>query len=179
VDSQRERFRKAALFAEHQLSGRSLQALACTIEAYLAVDEEVFAEIDGDESSEPPVSAPVQAIAIRSEPSTESVREAFDRLVQGELSNFADSLETARLVYKKYPKLVKAKRWPARLRAAYIAERNEEPESNLSIDSPVITREQRAELKKRAREIARCWMLRDQGFSESDMKALKAMGVVL
>jgi len=85
VDSQRERFRKAALFAEHQLSGRSLQALACTIEAYLAVDERAFF-----------------------------------------------------------------------------------PRNNWGI-----------ELMKRAYKFARNRMLREQGYSESDIKALKAMGVAL
>jgi hypothetical protein len=175
------RFKEAVIAALNCLDDEALNHLAFTLEA--TVEYQSCCLPEEPEQEEP---APVGEVSVAggscdfpSEPPAASVREAFDRLVHSELAMFADNLETARLVYKDFPRLVTAKKWPARLRAAYIAERNEEPESNINIGSPVIAREERAEFKKKAVEIARCWMQRERGFSEVDVKLMKEMGVAL
>ena len=136
------RFKEAVSAALNHLDDQALESLASTIERYVDCWDDMKDDLQELQSIEPgPIAeSSVAGRQIASEPTAESVREAFDRLVESELANFADNLETARLVYSKYPKLVMAKRWPARLRAAFVAHRKCEPEVNIDIGSPVIAR---------------------------------------
>lgn len=51
----------------------------------------------------------------------------LDAVLESELANFARELAIARAFLKQFPELVHAKRFPARLRGAYVKEFKQEP----------------------------------------------------
>jgi hypothetical protein len=52
----------------------------------------------------------------------EQVDEAVARMVDGDLAQFADSLVTARVLWRQYPELVTAPGFPEHLREPYMKE---------------------------------------------------------
>ncbi len=67
------------------------------------------------------------------EPPAEMVEDALDLLTTMDLAMFADHVETARTIWRKFPELVESPVFPEQLRAAYAKERGEEPSDDCGL----------------------------------------------
>jgi hypothetical protein len=107
------------------------------------------------------------------------IQKALEHWIQTELSDFADQLDTARVMWRKYRELVEAPDFPEPFRAAFVAEYHCEPDDQDSIVDTALAPDLRERLLPEAIETARFWALREQGATEADANMLMKLGISL
>lgn len=97
------------------------------------------------------------------EPPAELVEKALDKLFISDLADFADHLETARTVWRRYKDLVECPEFPEKLRAAFLQERGWEPSDDCVIfGEKALKPGHRESQRGLAVEIARAWALSEK-----------------
>ena len=117
-------------------------------------------------------------VPIRPEdPPAELIQEALNSLVQSDLAQFANNLETARSIWRKCREFVEAPKFPEQLRAAFVEENHYEPDDDcLLMGEEVLEAGHRESLLPNAVNVARCWM-HNRREEDSDAKFLGALGI--
>jgi hypothetical protein len=88
----------------------------------------------------------------------ELIQKALDHSMSCDLYDFADTLETARSMWRKFPELVEAPEFPEQLRAAFVKEVGKEPDDACHLAGEgVLDAGYRESLLPRALEMARRW----------------------
>ena len=110
------------------------------------------------------------------------LQEALKRLMEIERAGFAENLDTARGMWRKYRELVEAPDFPEPFRAAYIEEHDGEAPDDPNIGfhgEDALAPDFRERTLPSALEVARAWALRGMGIDDADAKAFAAMGISL
>jgi hypothetical protein len=113
------------------------------------------------------------------EPPPELIQEALDKWINSGLHDFASNLETARTMWRKWPEVVEAPKFPEQFRAAYVEETGREPDDDCGIAGEEVFETGWPEnLRPDAIRTARVWMDRERAEEDvADTKFLGEMGV--
>jgi hypothetical protein len=112
------------------------------------------------------------------EPPEALVQEATDRIVNGELAQFADRLHATRTMWRLFKDLVEQPEFPLEFRSVYANEFGVDPDDDSITMSGVDALDPgfRQVIRPRAIEIARKWMKAD-GATHKDKNSLSGLGV--
>jgi hypothetical protein len=92
------------------------------------------------------------------EPPAELIEHCLEQEFIENLALFADNVETARRVFRDYPKFVTAKKFPKRLRKAFISYYEYAPEGSIGLSDECMKPGHRETLRDMAYSMAKAWM---------------------